>query len=129
MEGRDFLSFLAAIPVALEASASSAAAQPEIENYWIEVPAGATLWALTVFLGDDAIEFSVGAGKDVRTARGRYDGERLNEVSWRNKGTATERVAVEHLGDPRRTAEVAANLTRWVGVRPLPSGSAWIPRP
>ena len=79
---------------ALTPLVSEAKQRPEVENYWADVPPGATLWALAVFLSDDPVEFTVGAGKDVQTIRGKFDAQRLKEYSWRNNTGSQQRVAV-----------------------------------
>ena len=83
MERREFVSAIAALglaPITVEATQQ----RPEVENSWAEVPPGATFWALTIFLTDEPIEFTVAVGKNVRTIRGQDDSQRLKESSWRN---------------------------------------------
>ena len=94
MERREFVSVIAALgalsPLALE----GAQQRPEVENIWADVPPGATLWAMAVFLSDEPVEFTVGTGKDVQTIRGHYGAQRLKEYSWRNTTKTPGRVAV-----------------------------------
>jgi predicted Zn-dependent protease with MMP-like domain len=92
MHRRDFVSALAAIAALSEGV--SADQRSEVETYWAEVPPGATLWAFAVFLTDEPVEFTVGTAKENQTLRGRFDGRRLQEYSWRNTGTTPQRVAV-----------------------------------
>ena len=71
MERREFVSAIAALglaPITVEATQQ----RPEVENSWAEVPPGATFWALTIFLTDEPIEFTVAVGKNVRTIEGEY---------------------------------------------------------
>ena len=93
MERREFVSAIAALG-ALAPLVSEAEQRPEIENYWADVPPRATLWGLAVFLTDEPVEFTVGAGKDVQTIRGQFDAQRLKEYSWRNNTGSQQRVAV-----------------------------------
>ena len=93
MERREFVSAIAALS-ALTPLVPEAQRRPEVESYWADVPSGATLWALAVFLSDDPVEFTVGAGKDVQTIRGQFDAQRLKEYSWRNNTGSSQRVAV-----------------------------------
>ncbi len=73
---------------------STEAQAPEVENYWADVPAGATLWGLAVFTADEPIEIMVRAGKVTKAIRGRFGGQRLVEYSWTNTGKNQERVAI-----------------------------------
>lgn len=93
MERREFVSVLAALGT-LTPRVVDAQSRPEIENLWADVPPGATLWALAAFLGNEPVEFTVAAGKNVQTIRGSFDGQRLHEYSWRNTTAARQRVAV-----------------------------------
>ena len=96
MERREFVSVLATLGALgfPEPAHALQPARPEVDSYWAEVPPGATLWGLAVFLADEPVEFTVGAGKNVQTMRGRFDGQRLHEYSWRNSSGTTQRVAV-----------------------------------
>ena len=93
MERREFLSAMTAFG-SLAPIASQDVQRPEVRNIWAEVPPGSTLWALAVFLGDDLIEFTVSAGKDVQTLRGQYGAQRMKEYSWRNTTGTTKNVMV-----------------------------------
>ncbi len=94
MERREFLwtatAFGALAPLTVEAAQQ----RPEVENVWADVPPGATLWAMAVFLSDEPIELTVGAGTDVQSIRGHYAAQRLKEYSWRNTTRTSSRVAV-----------------------------------
>lgn len=91
----DRRAFLAGALAALALPAAPFASQaPEIPNYWADVPAGATLWALVVFTGEDPVEFTILAGKAIKSIRGRFGAQRLAEYSWRNTSSRTERVAI-----------------------------------
>jgi hypothetical protein len=94
MDRREFVSALAILGASAPAAAEPRQVRPEVENYWADVPSGATFWALAVFLADEPLELTVGAGTHVQTVRGRFDGQRLQELSWRNDTGATQHVAV-----------------------------------
>jgi hypothetical protein len=67
---------------------------PEVPSYWVDVPPGATLWGVVVFTADELVEMTLGAGKSVRSLRGRFNRQRLAEYSWRNTSSRPERVAI-----------------------------------
>ncbi len=94
MERREFVSAIAALGALTPLVSEATQQRPEVPNYWAEVPPGSSLWALAVFLGEDPVEFTVGAGKDVKTIRGQFDAQRLKEYSWRNNTGSQQRVAV-----------------------------------
>ena len=91
MDRREFVTALAALTAASTAHGEQ---RPEVENAWADVPPGATLWGLAVFLSDEPIEFTVGTGGSPETIRGRFGGQRLAEYSWRNESDSAQRVAV-----------------------------------
>lgn len=90
---RRFVSMLTALGVGVP-PALMRQSRPEVENYRIDVPPGATLWLLAVFLSDEAVEFSLGAGRDREILRGRFDGQRLQEYSWQNTAATAQQVVV-----------------------------------
>ena len=89
---RQFMSMLAALGVGPPDLMRQS--RPEVENYRIDVPPGATFWLLAVFLSDEAVECSLGAGRDRAVLRGRFDGQRLKKYSWRNTATTAQQVVV-----------------------------------
>jgi hypothetical protein len=93
MERRAFVSALASLGT-LMPFVSEEGQRPEVENYWADVPPGATLWGLAVFLTNEPVEFTVGVGKDVQSIRGRFDAQRLKEFCWPNGTGSQQRVAV-----------------------------------
>ena len=90
---RQFASMLTAVGVGASPDLMRQS-RPEVENYRIDVPPGATLWLLAVFLSDEAVQFSLGAGRDRAVLRGRFDGQRLQEYSWRNTAAIAQQVVV-----------------------------------
>jgi hypothetical protein len=95
MERRTLLSAMASLGALVPAwSDVELQVRPEVETYWAEVPPGARLWGLAIFLADEPVEFTVAAGKEVTTIRGRYDGQRTHEYSWHNTTGRPQQVAV-----------------------------------
>ena len=66
----------------------------EVPNFWIAVPPRSTLWAVVAFVGDELVEVTLATRSDSKSARGRMEGKRLAEVSWHNRSSTVERVAV-----------------------------------
>ena len=85
-----FAAALGATPAAQETQPSSG----EVETRWVQVPSGATLWCLVAFMVDQPVELTIKAGKTIETVRGRFDGKRLAQYSWRNTSSRSETVGV-----------------------------------
>jgi hypothetical protein len=66
----------------------------EVPNFWIDLPPRSTLWAVVAFVGDELVEVTLATRSDSKAARGRMEGKRLAEVSWHNRSSTVERVAV-----------------------------------
>jgi hypothetical protein len=99
----------------------------EIENQWIDLTAGTTLWGVVVFQGDELVEVSIGAGSNPTTVRGRFNGRRLIEYAWRNATGTTQRVGIQARAVGTRRDLRADNVRFWgdnvvigFGSRPVP---------
>jgi hypothetical protein len=91
---RTFMASTLASVAMLTTGAAGALQAPEVPNYQADVPPGATLWGVVVFTADEAVEMTLGAGKAIRVFRGRFDGHRFAEYSWRNTTSKLESVAI-----------------------------------
>lgn len=110
MERRSFLAALAA----LAAPEAAGVQRPEVGTYWAEVPPGATLWGLVVFAVDEPVEFTIAAGKEIKTIRGQFDVQRLKEYAWRNTSSGPARVGIRAramAGDRELTAQLVQYLS------------------
>jgi hypothetical protein len=91
---RMFMASALASVAMLTTVTSDTSQAPEVPNYWADVPPGATLWGVVVFTADELVEMTLATGKVIKSLRGRFDGHRLAEFSWRNTGSRPERVAI-----------------------------------
>ncbi len=63
-------------------------------NYRGDITPGATRWGFVVFPSDEPVEVAIAAGGSVQSLRGRFDGRRFGEYSWRNGSDETWQVAI-----------------------------------
>jgi hypothetical protein len=76
------------------ANAIEATPAPEVPNFATEVPPGATLRGVIVFMADEPIEITVGRGSSIKPYRGRFDEQQIVQYEWHNASNRPERVLI-----------------------------------